>query len=245
MNHSTSRILLAAGILLSLSHGAYAAPPTDIQMLPPVDFSNNPCAGGQTGILYWDGTTAIKCVPGTVGDASGNVGIGTTTPQAPLDVNGPIRATDNSTACSNTNGGAVRYNTTTNVSEGCVLNNDSGVWSWLPLGGVHIFSTSMMPESSWNALVQDFSLVDPGADVQSCDTAVNHQSLLGTPGLNAYNPGCQIIVCAEYFFAFSGTYINWRTNLPALSQITSSCGGPSCPGGQSQVTLSCLYYGAL
>jgi len=42
-------------------------------MLPPVDFSNQTCAGGKTGILYWDGTTAIKCIPGTVGDASGNV----------------------------------------------------------------------------------------------------------------------------------------------------------------------------
>jgi hypothetical protein len=75
MRCMASRIFLAAGILLSLTCGAYAAPPVDIQMLPPVDFSNNTCAGGNAGILYWDGATTIKCLPGSSGDAGGNVNV--------------------------------------------------------------------------------------------------------------------------------------------------------------------------
>jgi hypothetical protein len=69
-----SKLLLAVGILLSLSHGAYAAPPTDIQMLPPTDFSNNACnLSGKPGILYWDGVNPIRCIPGSSGDASGDI----------------------------------------------------------------------------------------------------------------------------------------------------------------------------
>lgn len=65
---------------------------------------------------------------------NGNVGVGTTVPQAPLDVAGPIRATDNSTTCTTQNGGALRYNTTTNVFEGCSLSATQG-WIWGSLGG--------------------------------------------------------------------------------------------------------------
>ena len=42
-------------------------------MLPPVDFSNNTCVGGNAGILYWDGATTIKCIPGSSGDAGGDI----------------------------------------------------------------------------------------------------------------------------------------------------------------------------
>jgi hypothetical protein len=73
MSHFHLKLILAVGIFLSPFHGAHAA---DIQMLPPVDFSNNPCAGANAGILYWEGTTAIKCIPGSSGDASGNIVIG-------------------------------------------------------------------------------------------------------------------------------------------------------------------------
>jgi hypothetical protein len=90
MNRSTSWILLAAGILLSLSHGAYAAPPADIQMLPPVDFSNNTCAGGKAGILYWDGTTTIKCIPGSLGDAGGDVTAAGTVTAGNLSTGGQV-----------------------------------------------------------------------------------------------------------------------------------------------------------
>jgi hypothetical protein len=47
-----------------------------IQMLPPVTFDGldkTPCSGANAGLLYWDGATAIKCIPGTAGDGNGNV----------------------------------------------------------------------------------------------------------------------------------------------------------------------------
>jgi hypothetical protein len=46
-------------------------------MLPPTDFDNNVCTGASAGILYWDGTTAIKCIPNSSGDASGQVNVNT------------------------------------------------------------------------------------------------------------------------------------------------------------------------
>jgi hypothetical protein len=90
MCHSFSRIVLAAGILLSLTYRAYAGPPTDIQMLPPVDFSNNTCAGGNAGILYSDGVTTIKCIPGSLGDASGDVTAAGTVTAGNLSTGGQV-----------------------------------------------------------------------------------------------------------------------------------------------------------
>jgi hypothetical protein len=57
-----------------------------IQMLPPTDFSGDPCAGGNSGVLEWDGETSVKCIPGFVGLSNGNVGIGVTSPGATLVV---------------------------------------------------------------------------------------------------------------------------------------------------------------
>ena len=68
-----------------------AWPSTDIQMLPPVDFGGNVCAGPTGGLLYWDGATAIKCVPGTTGTSNGDVGIGTTAPASQLANNSTNR----------------------------------------------------------------------------------------------------------------------------------------------------------
>jgi hypothetical protein len=52
--------------------------------------------------------------------SGGKVGVGTATPQAPLDVNGEIRAgTSTGLACSGTTQGAIRYNTSSNALEYC------------------------------------------------------------------------------------------------------------------------------
>lgn len=83
----TRLLTLALGVALAPSTAANAA---SIQMLPPTDYSGQTCAGANTGLLYWDGTTAIKCVPATVGNSSGYLGIGTSAPNYSLDVNGNV-----------------------------------------------------------------------------------------------------------------------------------------------------------
>lgn len=47
------------------------------------------------------------------------VGVNTTQPQTSLDVNGELRVSNSGVSCSSTNEGAMRYNRTTKVFEGC------------------------------------------------------------------------------------------------------------------------------
>jgi len=109
-------LLSAAGLLLS-SHAALANPaPPDIQMLPPLDFSGNPCAGPAGGILFWDGISPIKCIPHVTGDLNGNIGIGTDTPVSSLDLSKRTDAVsmpsgDDSTRPASPTPGMTRYNT--------------------------------------------------------------------------------------------------------------------------------------
>jgi hypothetical protein len=88
---------LALMVFLAMPAHAQAVPPTtptDIQMLPPLmgiapqQGVAETCPSGVSRILTWNGTNPIGCVPGFTVDSSGNVGIGTSTPTAMLDVNG-------------------------------------------------------------------------------------------------------------------------------------------------------------
>lgn len=69
----------------------------NIQMLPPLDFNGVSCdnvhsTGG--GLLYWDGSNPIRCIPYTSADGFGRVGIGTApglVEHEELNVNGYIQ----------------------------------------------------------------------------------------------------------------------------------------------------------
>jgi len=93
----------------------------DIQMLPPVDFNGVSCdkntsQGG--GLLYWDGTTTIRCVPGSKGDSGGNV-----------STTGEVQTGDSGTNCSSANAGAIRFDPGSKEFLGC-----NGT-AWSSLGG--------------------------------------------------------------------------------------------------------------
>ena len=64
---------------------------------------------------------------------AGNVGLGTLTPQAKLDVAGAVKTSDSTLSCTAANVGTMRYNPTTDSLEFC--KNNLGVPSWKPAGG--------------------------------------------------------------------------------------------------------------
>lgn len=100
-------ILILAAAMLVNSKQAQA---DGIQMLPPTDFGGlNACSSNANpstaGLLQWNGSDSIKCVPGATGDANGNisitgkVGIGAVDPSAPLHIfgtNNPLLKLDGS-----------------------------------------------------------------------------------------------------------------------------------------------------
>ena len=86
-----------------------------------------PNAGALTTALV-NGYGVFDFQTGAVGTApsskmyitnAGNVGIGTVTPATKLDVNGSVRIGYDPTACSSSNKGAMRYNSTNNIPEYC------------------------------------------------------------------------------------------------------------------------------
>lgn len=83
-------------------------------MLPPVTEATKlapyptPCPpGGAPNILTWDGTNPISCATG-VTVTNGYVGIGTTSPQAALDVAGGVKVGPDS-VCNSNKAGTVSY----------------------------------------------------------------------------------------------------------------------------------------
>jgi hypothetical protein len=75
MNAEIFSRLLIVGFIAAAFAPLNTARATQIQMLPPTDFSENPCGALTGGILQWDGSTSIKCVPGASGDSNGNVAL--------------------------------------------------------------------------------------------------------------------------------------------------------------------------
>lgn len=87
-------------------------------------------------------TGALTIAPG------GNVGIGTSRPQAALDVNGETKVGNSGTACSASNAGALRWNGV--VFQGC---NGS---AWLPVGSYPQGGTALASNCSGNTLPGGF-----------------------------------------------------------------------------------------
>ena len=81
-------------------------------------------AGGS--IEFLNGGSSIMYMPTGTDARAGRVGIGTTAPNATLEVNGAIRIANDATACSATNVGTVRFNGSS--IEYCVASN------WVALG---------------------------------------------------------------------------------------------------------------
>jgi hypothetical protein len=121
---------LVVPALLIFSSPACLAASTDIQMLPPQDFSNNICDSGSSGILQWDGLTAgtpIRCIPNFTGDSSGNVGIGVApSASTKLSVNGPIKPGTVSLGSACSTEGSFAYDLSIHNMVFC---NQSGVWT--------------------------------------------------------------------------------------------------------------------
>lgn len=127
---SISRMLIFSALVFPLAAASVPAiAGTNIQMLPPVtENTTTVCPAGTPHMLTWDGSTPLSC-SNELTVSGGNVGIGTQGPQATLDVNGEVRVGDSGAACSAANKGAIRYDATAVLFEGC----DGS--SWRSLGG--------------------------------------------------------------------------------------------------------------
>jgi hypothetical protein len=89
---SSAKGLIFAALVLPLGIASLSASADGIQMLPPVteatklELHPTVCPlGGVPNVLTWDGTNPVTCATGVV-VSGGQVGIGTTIPQGPLDV---------------------------------------------------------------------------------------------------------------------------------------------------------------
>ncbi len=87
-------------------------------------------------------------------DHSGNVGIGTTSPQTKLDVNGEVKLASSGSACSTSNEGALRYNSTTKSLEFC----DGTIWN----------STSQSPAGTFCGSVSYDHLLGHNFNPKAC-----------------------------------------------------------------------------
>jgi hypothetical protein len=132
---------------------------------------------------------------------SGSVGIGTTSPQAALDVNGAARVGSTAASCSSTNAGAVQY--TSGTLEAC-----NGT-SWIPIdSGMHFISTQTASSS---------------ASLQFTNLPTTYNTLfLNCAGLQpSINPATILFQVGE------GSGPTWETSpsYTSLAYVTNSGGG--------------------
>jgi len=128
-----------------------------------------------TGIRFLQQTGASAYTDLMFLKNNGNVGIGTTSPAAKLDVTGEVRIGNTSLACSATTAGATRYNSTSKTIEFC----DGTGWQTF-------FSQAGEPNS--------FSFTDQTGVSQSATITSNAVTLAGFAGsLTATCTGCTAI----------------------------------------------------
>ena len=120
---------VCAALLAIIAGQAFA---TDIPMLPPQDFTtglscNDPGSQGG-GLLVWDGTRPIRCIPGSSADMAGTGSITVNN----LKTNGAVQTGYQAGAtCTAADAGKIRWNGS--YFEGC----DGAIWS--VLGPPHAF----------------------------------------------------------------------------------------------------------
>jgi len=129
---------VCAALLAIIAGQAFA---TDIPMLPPQDFTtglscNDPGSQGG-GLLVWDGTRPIRCIPGSSADMAGTGSITVNN----LKTNGAVQTGYQAGAtCTAADAGKIRWNGS--YFEGC----DGAIWS--VLGPPHAFG-GMFTVDNW------------------------------------------------------------------------------------------------
>lgn len=144
----------------------------------------------------------------------GSVGIGTTSPQAALDVNGAARVGSTGASCSSTNAGAVQY--TSGTLEAC-----NGT-SWIPIdSGMHFISTQTASSSaslqftnlptSYNTLFLNCAGLVPSAN------GTNIYLYVGEGSTPTWETGAHYSVAGEYWnTANTGSNLTTTTASDAL-----------------------------
>ncbi|MEK2645789.1 beta strand repeat-containing protein [Bdellovibrio sp. BCCA] len=132
-NTATNMAYVGGSISISAGVGAYTAPGGSITLNAGSGGSTN--ANGGNVSLSGGGATGTGAIGYVLLNPSngGNVGIGATTPVAKLDVNGGVRVGSDSSACSTSNKGTTRYNSTENIMEYC----NGTLWSDFNPPGTH------------------------------------------------------------------------------------------------------------
>lgn len=164
---------------------------------------------------------------------SGNVGIGTTSPVAKLDVAGEVKFGNTSSTCNSTNEGQQRYNSTSKVMEFC----NGTAWS--------TFGTNSCSGPSFEQLVVNNNATTPNTKIDvsagylnmrnssgvgMCASGVTFTINAATNGANGLDTGSMAASTWYYVWAIS----NGSVNAGLLSTSSTS---PTLPSGYTYYTL--------
>lgn len=172
---------------------------------------------------------------------AGNVGIGTTTPAAKLDVAGEVKFGNTSSTCNSTNEGQQRYNSTTKKMEYC--NGTS--WSAYGSSGISACPTG------W-AMIGDAGKAATYCIQQDESTAPNFFSAMNTcQGINDSTLGrAHLCTLNEWYTACTiggAGLVNMTNNTEMVAQTSGTTsyitiGGASCNTFQSDAFSGAWYY---